>query len=69
MKLTKTQIELVKELDFYSTDKIVIQHILHMLDTSRKVEQMKNYLKENHEKKLTQSQIILKANQLQTGKN
>lgn len=50
MKCSKTQIELVKELDFYSTDKIVIQHILHMLDTSRKVEQMKNYLKENQKK-------------------
>ena len=39
--LTDTQILVVKELYFQSTEKIVIQHILHMLDTPDKVEQMK----------------------------
>ena len=39
--LTDTQILVVKELYFQSTEEIVIQHILHMLDTPNKVEQMK----------------------------
>ena len=65
MTLTDTQIAVVKELDFQSTMKEIIQHILQMLDTPEKVDQMKKYLLENHNKKLTQNQIILKANQIQ----
>lgn len=65
MILTETQIIIVKELDFQKTKKEIIQHILQMLDTPNKVEEMKKYLLENHNKKLTQNQIILKVNQLQ----
>ena len=68
MELTETQIIVVRELDFQSTMKEIIQHILQMLDTPKKVEQMKKYLLENHNKKLTQNQIILKANQIQNKK-
>ena len=67
MILTNEQKEVIKELDFQSTAKGTIQHILAMLDTPAKVDQMKNYLVENHDKTLSQNQIILKANQIQHG--
>ena len=68
MSLTEEQVIVVKELVFQLTKENIIQHILYMLDTPVKVDKMKNYLIENHNKKLTQSQIILVANQIQHNK-
>ena len=65
MPLSDEQMIVVKELYFQSTMEIVIQHILNMLDTPDKVVQMKKYLLENHNQKLTQGEIILRANQIQ----
>lgn len=65
MSLSDEQIIVVEELYFQLTMEIVIQHILNMLDTPHKVNQMKEYLLENHNQKLTQGQIVLRANQIQ----